>query len=368
MLGQSFSSLIHVEDVDMMTPAGHYVRCQYRHNKSQYRHMKSLPLIDIGIVQYPGASLSAIHGLDELFAFANHFATEQHKGKRPLLRISHWLPKAAGRAPLRCDDNGLAAGAADQPTVLILPPRLGEQISHEEALPFIDWLREKHRGGTVLSSICGGVFLLAETGLLAGRPATTHWAHADLFRRRFPDVNLDSDKLVIDDGDIVSAGGMMAWVDLGLRLVDKFLGESVMGQTAHFMLVDPPVREQRYYSTFSPNLTHGDAAVLKVQRWIQSNGAKDVALASLAALAGLEERTFLRRFRKATSFTAVDYCQRLRVGKAREMLQFSNQPIETIAWEVGYSDTGAFRKIFTRITGLSPGEYRQRFNVSVKRG
>jgi transcriptional regulator GlxA family with amidase domain len=329
--------------------------------------MKLFPVIDVGIVQYPGASLSAIHGLVDLFTFANRFATEQHKGEGPLLKVSHWRPKAAGKAPIWYDENGAVSGAPDPLTVLILPPRLGEQISHEEAVPFVDWLREKHRAGTILSSICGGAFLLAETGLLAGRPVTTHWAHADLFRQRFPNVNLDSDKLVIDDGDIVSAGGVMAWVDLGLRLVDRFLGETIMGKTAHFMLADPPGREQRYYSTFSPNLSHGDAAVLKVQHWIQSNGAKDVAIAALASLAGLEERTFLRRFRKATSFTAVDYCQRLRVGKAREMLQFTTQPIETIAWEVGYSDAGAFRKIFTRVTGLTPGEYRQRFNVGAKR-
>jgi transcriptional regulator GlxA family with amidase domain len=310
--------------------------------------MKSFPANEVGIVQYPGASLSAILGLDDLFAFANRFAAEQ---QGPLFKVRHLA----------------APGAADPLTVLILPPRLGEQISHEEAQPFVEWLREKHRGGAMLSSICGGAFLLAETGLLAGRPVTTHWAHADLFRQRYPDVNLDADKLLIDDGDIVSAGGVMAWVDAGLWLVDRFLGETVMGKTAHFMLADPPGREQRYYSTFSPNFSHGDAAILKVQHWIQSSGAKDVVIAALASLAGLEERTFLRRFRKATSFTAVDYCQRVRVGKARETLQFTNQPIETIAWEVGYSDAGAFRKIFTRITGLTPGEYRQRFNVGAKR-
>lgn len=352
----------------MMRPRAHHVRCQYRHNKSQYRHMNLFPTVDVGIVQYPGASLSAIHGLGDLFAFANRFATEEHKGRGPQIRVSHWRPKAPGKAPVRHDEHSSALGASDHLTVLILPPRLGEQISREDALPFVEWLREKHGAGTTLTSVCGGGFLLAETGLLAGRPVTTHWAHAELFRRRFPDVKLDTDKLVIDDGDIVSAGGVMAWVDLGLRLVDRYLGERVMGHTAHFMLADPPVREQRYYSNFSPNLTHGDAAVLKVQHWIQSTGAKEIAIAALSALAGLEERTFLRRFRKATSFTAVDYCQRLRVGKARELLQFTTQPIETIAWEVGYSDAGAFRKIFTRITGLAPGEYRQRFNVGAKRG
>ncbi|MBV8625490.1 MAG: GlxA family transcriptional regulator [Herbaspirillum sp.] len=328
--------------------------------------MHVFPSIQVGVVQYPGSSLSAIHGLGDLFAFANRFAAEQQGNGGPFIRVSHWRSKASGKAPVRVDENASDTGSTEQLTVVILPPRLGEQITRAEALPYLDWLRENHGNGTLLSSVCGGAFLLAETGLLAGRPVTTHWAHAELFRHRFPDVQLDTDKLVIDDGDIISAGGVMAWVDLGLWLVNRFFGETVMGQTAHFMLADPPAREQRFYSTFSPNLMHGDAAVLKVQEWIRSTGAKEVTISALAELAGLEERTFLRRFRKATNFTAVDYCQRLRVDKARELLQFTIQPIETIAWEVGYTDTGAFRKIFTRITGLSPGEYRQRFNVGRK--
>jgi transcriptional regulator GlxA family with amidase domain len=104
-------------------------------------------------------------------------------------------------------------------------------------------------------------------------------------------------------------------------------------------------------------------AILKVQHWLQATGAKDMLLASLASHAGLEERTFLRRFRKATGMTAVNYCQRLRVGRAREMLHFENRAVNSIAWEVGYSDPSAFRKVFRRVTGLKPGEYRQRFKV-----
>jgi transcriptional regulator GlxA family with amidase domain len=163
--------------------------------------------------------------------------------------------------------------------------------------------------------------------------------------------------------DIICAGGMMAWADLGLRLVDRFLGSTIMLETACFLLVDSPGREQRYYSVFSPNLTHGDIAILKVQHWLQTTGAKDMTLATPVSRARLEERTFPRRFRKATSLTAVDYCQRLRVGKARELLQFGVLPIEAIAWEVDYSASGAFRKAFTRVTGLTPGEYRRRFNA-----
>ena len=136
-----------------------------------------------------------------------------------------------------------------------------------------------------------------------------------------------------------------------------------MVETARMLLIDPPGREQRYYSVFSPRLTHGDKAVLEVQHWPQATGAKEAALSTLAALARLEERTFLRRFRMATGMTTTEYCQRLRVGNARELLQSGRASIERITWEVGYSDPGAFRKVFTRIVGLSPGEYRRRFGA-----
>jgi transcriptional regulator GlxA family with amidase domain len=323
--------------------------------------MASPTAIEIGIVAFPGSQLAAIHGLIDMFGVADRYAAQHYQENRPFLKVSQWRFEKPGRALVRSPE--FEAGEESSPAVLLMPPRLGEPISEEEAAPFVDWLLKHHREGTTLGSMCGGAFLLGETGLLAGRAVTTHWDHAEKFRARFPDARLDIDRLIIDDGDIICAGGMMAWIDLGLKLVDRFLGPVIMSDTARYLLVDPPGREQRYYSAFSPNLTHGDRAVLKVQHWLQATGAKDMVLASLALQAGLEERTFLRRFRKATGMTAIDYCQRLRVGKAREFLQFSTKPVEAIAWEVGYGDVGAFRKIFIKITGLTPGEYRRRFSV-----
>ncbi len=155
----------------------------------------------------------------------------------------------------------------------------------------------------------------------------------------------------------------MAWTDLVLRLIDRHLGPAVMLETARRFLVDPPGREQSYYSAFSPRLTHGDGAILKVQEWLHATVAKDVDLATLSTRSGLEERTFLRRFQKATGLTTTEYCQRLRVGKARELLQSHALAADQVAWEVGYSDPGAFRKVFTRIVGLTPAEYRKRFRA-----
>lgn len=317
--------------------------------------------IEIGIVLYPGAQLAAVLGLTDLFNLAGGIASSRRKLDSNPLRVSHWQLGTLGKAPVRVFDSAPEGEATL--SVLVLPPSLGEPLSPQAAAPLTGWLRHHHSKGVTLGSVCAGAFLLGETGLLKRRTVTTHWLHVELFQTRFPEARMDADQLIIDDGDIITAGGAMAWTDLGLRLVDRFLGPTVMIETARILLVDPPGREQRYYSVFSPRLTHGDMSVLKVQHWLQATDAKDIALETLAEQAGLEERTFLRRFQKATGMTTREYSQRLRVGKAREMLQFSRLPVDSIAWEVGYSDPAAFRKIFTRIVGLTPGEYRRRFSA-----
>lgn len=321
--------------------------------------MRENTIIEIGILLYPGAQMAAVLGLTDLFAFAQRIASERAAPGMPALRVSHWQRQAGAGAPVRVWDS--LPEAASTPRVLVLPPSLEEPIAPDAAAPYRDWLRAQHAAGVTLASVCAGAFLLGETGLLAGRTITTHWLFAERFQARFPDVQLDIDPLIIDADDIITAGGLMAWTDLGLRLVDRYLDAAVMIDTAKILVVDPPGRQQRYYSAFAPRLAHGDSAVLAVQHWLHETAAKEVALADLAQRAGMEERTFLRRFQKATGMTTTEYCQRLRVGRAREILQASRLPIERVAWEVGYGDPGAFRKVFTRIVGLSPGEYRRRF-------
>jgi transcriptional regulator GlxA family with amidase domain len=250
------------------------------------------------------------------------------------------------------------------PWILIAPPSLATPISSEAAIPYAIWLTRLHARGTIVASICGGAFLPAEANLLDGRTVTTHWFYADALRERYPAVVVDADKLIIDDGDIITAGGMTAWTDLGVRLIHRLLGPTVMRETARFMLMDLSDREQSYYSSFFPRLDHGDAEILKVQHWLQKNGCRNVDLTKMAKTAGLEVRTFLRRFKKATTLKPTEYCQRLRIGKSREMLESTRQSIEKISWAVGYEDPASFRRIFHRIMGLSPSDYRNRFTVA----
>lgn len=324
--------------------------------------MPNRNVIEIGLLLYPGAQLATVLGLADLFTFAQRITDERGAPDAPVLRISQWQRQSPSGVPVRVQDS--FPGMGTTPAVLILPPSLEAPIAASAAAPYREWLRARHSEGVTLASICAGAFLLGETGLLSGRTITTHWLYVEQFAERFPDVQLDVDQLIIDADDMITAGGVMAWTDLGLRLVDRYLGASVMIDTARTLLVDPPGRQQRYYSAFAPRLAHGDQAVLAVQHWLQETGAKQVALSDLAQRAGMEVRTFLRRFQKATGMTTTEYCQRLRVGRAREMLQASQLPIERIAWEVGYGDPGAFRKVFTGIVGLTPGEYRRRFSAA----
>jgi transcriptional regulator GlxA family with amidase domain len=177
-------------------------------------------------------------------------------------------------------------------------------------------------------------------------------------------VRIDTDSVIVDEGDLITAGAVMAWTDLGLRLVDRLLGPEVTVATARFMLFDPAGREQRHYSGFTPHLNHGDTPVLRVQHWLQETGARGATLPAMAERAGLEERTFLRRFQMATGLRPTEYCQHLRVGRAREMLAASTCPVAQVAWEVGYGDEASFRRVFRKVVGLSPGLYRQRFRPS----
>lgn len=315
---------------------------------------------ELGVVLYPGVQQAAVLGITDLLQTAHDLAQKVGEDAG-LLRMTHWSLEGS-EGPKRVFDT--LPDNTECPSVLILPPSLQplENIRPEPGL--IHWLKARHETGAVLTSVCAGAFVLARTGLLNGRTATTHWMYRDDLAKCYPDIRLDTDRLIIDDGDIITAGGSMAWTDLGLRLVDRYLGPRVMIDTARLLLIDPPGREQRFYSGFSPRLTHGDAAILKAQHWLHANDARESSVVVLADKAGLEERTFLRRFQRATGMTSNDYAQRVRVNKARELLQFGRDPIESVAWKVGYRDPGAFRKVFTRIVGLGPGDYRKRFGAS----
>lgn len=319
------------------------------------------PCAEIGLLLYPQCHMAMVHGITDLLQVASSFS--ERRGGAPL-RVTHWNMNSASKIT-RCYDSH--PGVEHGPDVVIAPSfalnQLPGHVDAKQAMPYTTWLSERHAVGATLASTGCGAFMLAATGLLSGRAVTTHWLHADKLQADFPDVKIDVSKVVIEDGEILTAGGMMAWTDLGMRLIDRLLGPTVMVEAAQFWLIDPAGREQRHYSIFAPRLTHGDEAILKVQHWLQSNPMRSIALSEMARAATMEERTFLRRFKSATGMTPTGYTQQLRIGKARELLQFTKRPVDQVARAVGYSDAASFRRLFQRLVGLTPGEYRRRFEA-----
>jgi len=316
--------------------------------------------VEIALLLYPGVQMASVLGMTDFLRFADQAARNNNEAHDvPLLRVSHWSLEE-GPVPVRVFDS--YPMSSSEPTVVVIPPALAPP-AEDGAVRYAAWLRNRHAQGATLASVCAGTFVLGATGLLAGRTVTTHWFFKEALQIRFPEVLVDTNRLIIDDGEILTAGGVMAWTDLTLKLIGRFLSGPIMIRTARAFVVDPPGRQQAYYSAFAPKLDHGDAAILKVQHWLQTTDTREADLDAMAARAGMEKRTFLRRFQKATGLTSTDYVQRLRVGRAQELLQFTTQTLEQIAWKVGYADVGAFRKVFARVVELSPSDYRKRFRA-----
>jgi len=220
----------------------------------------------------------------------------------------------------------------------------------------------------MLCSACAGAFWLGHAGLLKGRPATTHWALEAEFQEAFPLVQLHPEHLLIDDGDVVTAGGVMAWLDLGLFLVERWQGSEIVTLTARYLLIDPSGREQRNYRSFRPDLAHGDAAILKVQHWLAANLEADPGIEHLARTAGMSSRTFQRHFKSATGLAPRTYIQSLRIERARGLLERTRLTVSEIGWRVGYQDVTAFGRVFRLETGVTARTYRTRFRVSGSSG
>jgi transcriptional regulator GlxA family with amidase domain len=317
-------------------------------------------MIEIGLCQYPGAQLAAIYGLTDLFMVANRRALEKGMPQSFLIRTSYWTGNDQG--DIYCSFNEPAPGIPLQ--FVIVPPTLHDLPTREFLRPYVDWFERTHANGTILCSVCVGAFVLAETGLLNGRPATTHWDYIEPLRDRFPDIEvtgLVGRKLVIDDGDVITAAGVMSWTDLGLWIVARVLGSAVAEETATFLSIPQP--DWLHPNIFNSKLDHGDEAILRVQHRLQLTGAMDTTIVAMAATANLEPRTFLRRFVKATGIKPSIYAQQIRVKRAIDMLESTNKSVDQIAWLVGYKDTRAFCKIFIKHLGVTPANYRNRLTA-----
>jgi transcriptional regulator GlxA family with amidase domain len=315
---------------------------------------------EIGIVHYPGAQVACILGLTDVFGIACTIALDQRRSGETALRVTHWKPIDSFDATLSCVYDSAPHGRP-RPRTLIIPPTMVNLPDPDIPAGVVSWVRNRHAAGTTLVSLCSGTFILAETGLVDGQSVATHQICAEALAKRFPKIVVDTNRRIIDHGDIITAGGFLSWVDLGLFLVDRILGPAIRAETARVVLGDPAAGEARYFTGFAPTQTHGDRAVLKAQEWVHMRDGRGVSLAAMATAAGLERRTLLRRFASATGMTPIEYCRGVRIARARELLEGGDTSQKQIAQSLGYKDVASFARVFRRFVGSAPGAYRKRF-------
>jgi transcriptional regulator GlxA family with amidase domain len=262
-----------------------------------------------------------------------------------------------------------AVGEIDQTDVVIVPSMAFDEEA--EWVPgrhpaMVAWIRAMYERGATVCSACTGGMLTAEAGLLDGHEATIHWVAEAYFRERHPEVVLRLDEALVvagDGGRLVTSGAATAWHDLALYLIARHVGPATAQALARFNLIQWHRGGQAAFQVFDPGTDHGDAVVLAAQRWIADNYAVAAPVAEMVRRSGLTPRTFKRRFRAATGETTISYVQRIRVERAKRALETGSAPIEEISWAVGYEDAASFRRLFKRLTGLTPGEYRRRFQL-----
>jgi transcriptional regulator GlxA family with amidase domain len=228
---------------------------------------------------------------------------------------------------------------------------------HGEAM---DWLGRQYNRGTHIASICTGSFLLAETGLLDGKIATTHWAYAEQFKKRYPRVDLKIERPITDDQDLLCSGGYNASIDISLYLVEKYCGSEVAAQSSRIILSNHDAASPSPYTGVQCQKTHHDNQILSVQEWIETHFDQTFDYDALADKSHMSRRTLERRFKAATGKTPLSYQQCVRVRAAKQLLENGGRSFDEITSRVGYEDSSTFRKVFQKYTRLSPSEYRNR--------
>jgi transcriptional regulator GlxA family with amidase domain len=250
--------------------------------------------------------------------------------------------------------------------LLIIP-----SVSHEydnvlkENAVLIDWIREQYKYGAEIASICTGAFLLAATGLLEGKTCSTHWNAAAAFRRLFPTVDLQTDKLLTVDKGIYTNGGAYSFLNLMLFLVEKYFDRDTAIFCSKVFQIDMERSSQSPFLIFQTQKNHGDEAICKAQTYIEENLSAKISFEKLASKLAISRRNFDRRFIKATGNTPVEYLQRVKVEVAKSTLEKGRKSIFEVMNDVGYSDDKAFREVFKKITGLSPLDYKAKYTKKV---
>ena len=248
---------------------------------------------------------------------------------------------------------------------LVVVPGLDDDLaaSFESNRAWVPLLFKWHGAGARIASSCTGAFLVADAGLLDGRPATTHWLFADELARRYPRVQVSMDRMIIDTGEIITSGGATAFLNLVLYLVERFGGHERANLAAKVLLVDGHRPSQLPYIAFSPRRAHTDGIVHRVQQHIDLHLDEPLRIGELASTFGISSRGLSRRFTTATGRGPQAYLRHMRVEHAKRLLETTDEPVESVRRLVGYRDSAAFRRAFKDSTGVAPSEYRTAYGL-----
>ncbi|MFB9842435.1 GlxA family transcriptional regulator [Mucilaginibacter ginsenosidivorans] len=321
--------------------------------------------IKIGIVVYKSCTSSMVTGFWDILTLANQL--HQQTCGAPVFCLELIAEKKASVKSF----SGLSftphstIKTGNLYDLIYIPGFIGdadEVIKNEQ--PIIRWLRAVHSKNTILAAACNGNFLLGASGVLDKKKATTHWSLAAEFGNKYKLIIVQPDRMIIDNGNVISAGGVTAYLNLSLHIIQRFTTAELSLTCAKVFLVDAGRKVQTPYQVYQFSKNHGDELINRVQDWMENNYREKISLDKLAGLVNLSRKTFLRHFKKATGDTPQLYLQKLRVETAKRLLESKDITFNEITWEVGYQDVSSFHKIFKQETGLTPMSYREKFFIA----
>jgi transcriptional regulator GlxA family with amidase domain len=309
------------------------------------------------------SSMVNIAGTHQIFNQVNGFLAS--RGKEPAFEV-----ELVGLVNPTEQTNGLFAIKPTRlfsdvlKTDLIIIPAIHDEPGRmdERNKKFIPWIIKHYEAGAEIASLCVGAFFLASTGLLNGKQCSTHWIHAANFRKMFPEVQLVDDKIMTEDGGIYTSGGAYSFLNLLLYLIEKYTGREIALLTAKAFMIDVDKASQSPFIIFDGQKDHDDEPVKKAQEFIENHFEDRISAEQLAAMFALSRRTLERRFKSATSNTITEYVHRVKVEAAKRSLEITHKNVNEVMFEIGYNDSKAFRSTFRKVTGMSPVDYKRKFN------
>lgn len=304
--------------------------------------------------------VSSLIGMVDIFSIVNNFCLDEKQEQYFNIDILH-TSEAIQNFNLLIELNSKPLTNDSIYDIVIIPPIIDTTFDFEKNEELISWLNIMYSKKSVITSVCVGAYILAQSGLLNNRFATSHWVIESLLRQNFPNIKLDINKLIIEDGNVITAGGASAYIYLCLYLVRKFVSSKASYLCANYLGVDAGKKSQQHYKDLTTIATNNDKDIENLTFWIKDNFDKNITLKDMAKYISVSERTLIRKFKKSTGELPNSYIQKLRVQKAKDLLINTADSFEYIAYLVGYSNPPAFRQVFKKMTNKNPTEYRRLF-------